>query len=243
MPSPTEVAAVNLPRGALAEVTIESLDVRLEPDGSAELVDIPEGNPIALGGRVLIVGDPFAGRGSLWYPVGFTDMDASPPVGWVSAGTAAAPSLRVDDHPCPDASLGAIAGLSAIQRLGCYGSSSLTFAAHQAATPPDIGFLPPECPEEGPMWLACTGGVPNWVNDDGGTGGLLMLYFDPATKILPTGLAPVGKTGPGYEIQGHFNDPSSVGCTSGAEPGSVQQMESWLGCASRFVVERLTLTR
>jgi hypothetical protein len=246
-PSPSAGVAISLPKGTLAVVAVETLDVMAAPSPSAELLDLPEANanPLSLGAIVLIVGEPLEAEGARWYPVGFGLRDGNPPVGWVTAGTSTTPSLRVADSACPGgATLAIIAGLSAIQRLACYGSTSLHFTAHQASTPPGIGFLPPECPDVGPAWLACEGGVPSWVNSDGtATGGPgLMLYFDPATGIKPTRLALVGKTGPTYDIRGHFNDPAAADCTSGADPGSREELESWLGCATKFVVERLART-
>jgi hypothetical protein len=136
----------------------------------------------------------------------------------------------------------AIAGLSGIERIACYGSRSMSITARQAALAPDGlgGACQPEAGQPG--WMVCQHVNYNWVNEDGGpiyrSVPTLNLYFDPATGIAPTYLAPSGTTGPAYQIRGHFMDSAALRCPPRGA-GTLAYYDSWLSCAIEFVVEDL----
>lgn len=229
-----------------AAVNVDALNLRDGPCRAGHLIAAPGlTNPVKRATLVIILGGPIAYGGYRWYPVG-VDLGPEwvyPAAGWVAAGTTSDTWLRRVTPSCPTPSLDAIAGLSPIERLACYGSRSLTFTAHQAAAPPDAGFGG-ACEAAGLQagWLICDHINYNFVNADGGPAqgpGMLKLFFDPSRGIKPLGLAPVGTTGPAYQISGHFSDVSAPWCSEGISVDSVDAFGAWLICETAFVVEDL----
>ena len=244
-PSPTATPVPPLATLSLARVTVDSVNLRAAPSAGAALITDPNAHtPLGTDDRVLVLAGPMSGDGYLWYQVAL-EHDPSlsaldDTVGWIAAGTATDPWLEADTTPCPQPTVTDIAALPLIARFACYGSTSLTFDAHQAALPPDAGLGGAcEAPDGTPDWMVCDNINHSWVNDDGGTSWLLLLHFDPATSIHPTGLAAVGTTGPALEITGHFNDPAAADCVTVADPTGNEGMSQWLTCATKFVVEAL----
>lgn len=234
----------------LSVVTVKALNVRVAPSPTARLLDaFGLTNPLPKGTRVLVLGDAVKAGGYLWYPVApSTDRVLEPPVGWVAAGTSSEDWLRPDTTPCPEPTIVTLLGLSDVQHLACYGSSSIAFVARQVTLPPDAG-LGGACElrtSAQPRWLICDNVPDNLVSLDGvweASGDVppvfLRLFFDPATGIPPTGLAPAGTTGSTFRIQGHFGDPAATQCAAGATKGTLLYLGDWLHCARQFVVEAL----
>jgi hypothetical protein len=243
-PTPTPVPLPDLPVGTLAKVVPSSVNVRTEPSASApQVTDVTDtALSVAAGQDVLVLGSPLWHEGYWWLLVGVpqsSGLYAAPiPVGWVARGTATEEWLVADDAPCPQPTVTVLGELSGIQRVGCYGSSSLTFDAHVAALPPDAGLggvcgvLDPY-----PAWLMCDNVNYNWVNADGGPDWVLQLHFDPGTGLTATGLAGEGTIGPPVRIVGHFDDPASTGCIQGDGPTTLEAQSQRLTCSAKFVVE------
>ncbi len=247
-PTVSPTAAPVLAALTLVRVTVSTLNVRVAPSASGKLLQPPAFPPVSLpltsGSRVLVLSGPVQADGYAWYAVGLP-MDpkvstALIPVGWVAGASGATPWLVPDTRSCPTPGVQAIATLTGIERIGCFGSSTLSFAAHQTAEPPDAG-LGGTCgaPADQPAWLVCENINYSWVNADGGTTGLLLLHFDPATGISPTNLAAPNTTGPAYQITGHFDDTAAQACGDTSDPTNLAEMSAWLTCASEFVVETL----
>jgi hypothetical protein len=233
---------------SLAQVGASTLNVRIAPSASATLLDPPAylglTLPLPRDARVLVLGGPVQADGYTWYAVGLaqdpTLTSAEIQVGWVAGASGTTPWLVPDAAGCPTPGVAALGALAGIERVGCFGASSLHFGAHQTAEPPDGGFGGACQPPAGqPGWLVCDNINHSWVNEDGGTTGLLLLHFDPATGITPTGLAPVNTTGPAYQITGHFDDQAANACGDTSDPTKLDQLSAWLTCASEFVVETL----
>ncbi len=248
-PSATPIAA--LTKLSLATVAAASLNVRVAPSASAALLKVASfaggKNPLTSGDQVLVVDGPVDAGGYRWYAVGLTQdpgfTSASVPVGWVAGASGTTAWLLPNTSKCPTPGVTAIAALSLVARVGCYGSGPMTFTAHQAATPPEGGLGGACLPPPGqPGWLVCDNIGYDWVNADGGTTWSLLLHFDPATGIPATGLAPVGTTGPAYQITGHFDDPAAQACSANTSPNDVGELSDWLTCASKFVVDKLTIS-
>ncbi len=250
-PSPTPAATPIPPLAklSLATVAVGSLNVRVAPSASAALLKVPTfaggKNPLTSGDQVLVVDGPVDADGYRWYAVGLSQdpgyTSASTPVGWVAAASGATAWLVPDTNACPKPGVTAISAMSFIARVGCFGPGSISFAAHQAAIPLDAGLGGACQPPPGqPGWLVCDNIGYDWVNADGGTTWLLLLHFDPATGVSPTGLAPVGTIGPAYQITGHFDDPAAQACSANTDPKDVGQLSDWLTCATKFVVETLS---
>lgn len=247
-PAPTE----DLPDPPLAgqmvvaRVTAVALNVRSGPTTSATRLKDVLGATLSLaaGDYVLVLTDPTWAEGNWWYLAGVpqdSGLYAAPiPVGWVAGGTLAEPWLEPDSSACPVVAVTTLAELPAVERVGCFGSTSLTFDARIAALPPDAG-LGGSCDVEDayPRWLMCDHINYNWVNADGGTTWELQLHFDPDTGVAPTGLADVGTTGRAVSVSGHFSDPAAADCVIDPDASSLVGRSQWLTCASRFVVESI----
>jgi hypothetical protein len=228
----------------LARVTAVALNVRTGPTTSATRLNDVTGTPLSLaaGDYVLVLADPVWGGDNWWYLAGVpqdSGLYAAPiPVGWVAGGALPEPWLEPDSSACPVATVTTLAELPAVERVGCFGSTTLTFQARIAAVPPDAG-LGGSCDVEDtyPRWLMCDHINYNWINADGGTNWLLQLHFDPDTGVQPTGLADVGTTGQPVSVSGHFSDPAASDCVIDPDPSSLNGQSQWLTCATKFVVE------
>ncbi len=230
-------------------VAVDALNVRNEPCLAAPLIgEAPRStNPLGKGTLVVTLSGPVIVDGYRWYAVGL-DVDlgwAIPAAGWIAAGTTSDSWLRPAALSCPEPSLATIAALTLVKRLACYGSTSLTIEAHQAAIPADAGFGG-GCGDVDPLqpaWLWCWNINYNFVNSDGGPLGngqpTLNLFYDPARGIKPLGLAPVGTTGPAYEIVGHFGDIAAPRCALAFDSNTAAFYQAWIICETEFVVEAL----
>jgi hypothetical protein len=236
-PSEQPIAGPELAPLSMAVVSATELNVRVAPSTSAALFDaLLVKTPLPKGSRVLILDGPVDADGHPWYMVGI-DSEVGAPVAWVAAAApSGTPWLRPDEAACPEGDLRRISALTSIQRLGCFGSRSLSFIARQTTAPEDTGFGGTCAPDQ-PRWLVCEGY--DWVNADGEPDASLVLYFDPAVGIEPTGLAEPGSVGELWSIQGHFGDAASPGCASGLAPDTIEYRSAWLGCATLFVVEKI----
>ena len=243
-PTPTagSTAAPAIQKGMLAEVLIAGLDVRTEPSSSAPIVT--RGNAPAqlnVGEAILVLSDPDRVDETWWVRVGIGEgrgsYRGSVVVGWVEGGTRDDPWMAENDSACREPTFAGLLEMSALERLTCLGSDSITFRAHQASVIRGIG-LGGACNTGQPAgWLLCDNINYNLINSDGGTEWQFLLHFDPATGIPETELADPGETGALLRITGHFDDPASHLCVTAADAASNQAVAERLTCAIKFVVE------
>lgn len=191
-----------------------------------------------------MLGGPQWADGNWWLMVALhqdSGLYAAPiPVGWAAAGTRSDPWIEATSPSCPIPSVTTLSELQGIDRVACFGSSSLTFDARIASAPPE-GGLGGACDVEDayPRWLMCDHINYNWVNADGSADWLLQLHFDPDAGTAPTGLADAGATGPAIRVTGHFDDPAAEGCVIASDPDGAEGQSQWLTCAAKFVVEAI----
>jgi hypothetical protein len=227
---------------ALATVRVNGLEVRTDRGTAAPVLDdiYAGGNKVRLdaGDHVLVLSNALWADGMWWVKIA---TGRHMIVGFVAAGTRADPWVEEDNAWCPGAgpSLATLANLSGIEALGCYASIPLTFMAYPATVPPGVGFGGAcEPPPTYPAWLVCDNINYNWVNRDGGYAAELLLHFDPATGIPPTGLATEGSVNPQLQITGHFDDPAAEACAP-IPPTTREEVAAWLTCRTLFVVEQI----
>jgi len=235
----------------LATVLVTALNVRVTAGLTAPVLDdrygVYQANGkvvLAAADHVLVISDPIWADGRWWLEIADDRAGSRVPpiIGFVAAGAPSDPWVKADNGACPGAapSLGAIAALSGIERLGCYGSTPLSFAAYRTSIPPDAG-LGGAC-DPGPSlpgWLVCDNINHNDVNSDGGHTSQLLLHFDPATGIAPTGLVVDGDPNPLLHIVGHFDDPAAGSCAP-SPPVTLDDLAAVLACRTLYVVERIS---
>jgi hypothetical protein len=235
--TPANTAAPAIGDGQLVEVVPHDLELQVAASTSAATVTLDDHDVVLQAGqKVLVLSDPTSADGLWWLRVAVdgTDRD-SVLVGWVVAGTV--DDARVTDATpsCPEPTL-AMAGMTPLERFGCYRSQRITFTAYQASAVEGLGGACAFDAPAPPGWLMCDNINYNWVNSDGGTDWQFLLHFDPAVGIAPTGLA-MGTTGPELTITGHFNDPAAGDCVTESDPTSDLAKAQRLSCAVKFVVE------
>jgi hypothetical protein len=247
-PTPDADTAPVFQNWALATIRVDRLNVRAGRSTQAAILDDPfdlyhaRGNVrLAKGDHVFVISNAVWADGYWWLEI-VTDrvgVAGSLQVGYVAAGTRADPWVEADNSWCPGEgpSLATLLRLSSIERVGCYSSSPLTFRAYRATEPLD-GGLGGAC-DPGPSrpgWLVCDNINHNWVNRDGGYDWELLLHFDPAAGIAPTGLATAGESNPRLTITGHFDDAAAQSCISG-EPTTLEETAAYWACTTLFVVQ------
>jgi hypothetical protein len=162
-------------------------------------------------------------------------------IGWVEAGTVAAPRVKgadVEFCPGPEPTLTQLLSLTPLELYWCTQGAAITFEAYPWTVPDDAGLGGACVPASTtPSWLYCDNINYNFVNRDGGTTAELRLHFDPATGVEP----PTPGSGQLLRITGHFGDESSVLCAAEAGPDATSLEGSALtvACLGRFVVESI----
>lgn len=248
--TPNEATRPVYQNEALATVRVNNLNVRAAAGLSAPVLDDEYGAYAAngkvvlnAGDHVLVISDARWADGLWWLEIANNRVASNAPavVGFVAAGTPAAPWVEEDNAFCPGAgpSLTALLSLSGVERLGCYSSTPLTFPAFRATLPPDAGLGGACDPGPKPEWLVCDNINYNWVNRDGGTAWEFLLHFDPATGISPTGLTPEGSVNPQLQITGHFNDEGALACAPNPWD-TIEEAAAQVTCRTLFVVEQST---
>lgn len=245
--TPDEASRPLFQNEALATVRVDGLEVRSAAGLSAPVLDDPFGEyagngtvVLDAGDRVLVIGDATWSDGQWWLKIATDRVESAVVVGFVAAGTPGAPSVEEDNAFCPGEgpSLTELIGLTGVERLGCYASIPLSFAAYRATVPPDAGLGGACDPGTRPEWLVCEHINYNWVNPDGGTDWDFLLHFDPALGIPETGLIPQGSANPQIEITGHFDDQAAILCAPNP-PTSIEEAAAYVTCRTLFVVEAL----
>jgi hypothetical protein len=234
----------------LATVRVNGLNVRAEQSTQAPVLDDTYGLygaggkvRLAAGDHVFVISSAEWADGRWWLMIATdrVDLPGTVQVGYVAAGTRADPWVAGDNAWCPGEgpSLSALLRLSGIERVGCYSSARLSFRAYRATEPPD-GGLGGACESAPtvPRWLVCDNINYNWVNRDGGDEWELLLHFDPATGIAPTGLAKEGSPNPRMTVKGHFDDAAAQRCAPDP-PTTLEETAAYWTCATLFVVEKI----
>lgn len=174
-------------------------------------------------------------RDAGWYHIEFSIRDGGVPedvFGWIEAERNSTELLRpVSLSPCPDIAPDVtwIAGMSAAERLSCFGDSDLTFKGYIIGRSAAGALYTGE-----PAWLA-NEAEQAIVQNQGPAleGGQLELHFSPDIDVS----APPGAF---VAITGHFDDARAESCrrrgTTTAVPDPTES-ESVLWCRQRFVVE------
>jgi hypothetical protein len=230
-------------------VRVNSLNVRAAAGLSAPVLNDesnsygPDGKvQLNAGDHVLVISDAKWADGRWWLEIATDRVASNAPavVGFVAAGTHAAPWVEEDNAFCPGAgpSLTALLSLSGVERLGCYSSTPLSFPAFRATLLPDgLGGACDPGPTH-PEWLVCDNINHNWVNRDGGAKWEFLLHFDPAVGISPTGLSPEGSVNPQLQITGHFNDEAALDCAPNPWD-TIEDAAAQVTCRTLFVVEQV----
>jgi hypothetical protein len=248
--TPDEATRPIFANEALATVRVNDLNVRASRSTSARILD-NAGEPVQLrtGDHVLVISNATWAEGRWWLEIGTDQVRADQPlydplaiIGFVAAGTRADPWVEEDNAWCPgDPPLTTLIGLSAVERLGCFGSAQINFTAYRWTKPADAGLGGLCEPPNYPLWLVCDNVNWSWVNRDGGAGWEFLLHFDPARGIPPTDYVDEGATNPQLRITGHFDDPSAQLCDP-MVPTTPDAILEWGGltCRTHFVVEQIS---
>ena len=245
--TPDEASRPTLQGETLATVRVNGLNLRTDHSTAAPVAEwLGDKVQLNAGDNVLVLGPPVWGDGRWWHEIATDGVRQDQPlydpvalIGFVAAGTRADPWLKEDNAWCPtgDSSLATLLSLTAVERLGCYRSTSLTFSAYAAKAIDGLGGVC-EPPAPVPAWLICDGTNYNWVNRHGDKAWEFNLYFDPATGIKETGFAPDGPLKL-RQITGHFDDPAAKDCvlpSATIGEGTVTR----LTCRTHFVAEKVT---
>jgi hypothetical protein len=234
---------------AIAEVTVDDLNLRMQPGSAAEVR-----GQLQTGARVFVIGAPQEREGVRWYRVavvsgpypGCAQSEPCPDdIGWIGEnGTPAEPWLRPADLACPESPISAdqLASLHPLERLHCYGGNDLIVTG--TLTTPLTGLEAPI--RYDPFWLA----APITRFAFRGTQGLLWLRFEQppanladgniirATLAMEHELAPKCTTS---VIPGYFGP-----IPSGQSPPPVELPERArvvLECRTQLVVKSFDLLR
>jgi hypothetical protein len=142
---------------AIAEVTVDDLNLRMQPDPAAEVR-----GQLQTGARVFVIGAPQEGFGLRWYRVAVVtgpyrgcgqDQFCPDDIGWIAEnGTGAEPWLSLAEVSCPESPISAdqLIALHPLVRLHCYGGNDLTVTG--TVVTPLTGLEGPI--RYDPFWLA-----------------------------------------------------------------------------------------
>lgn len=223
-PVPTsgfEAPAGILPPNSRARVTLDGLRIREQAGVTGAVLDtLPADSVVEVSGWW----GPSVVDGIEWYAVVYhTDR-----FGYAAAGADGNRYLELLPPRCeeiePD--LATLKGITAWERLACFGNRSLTFTGTYGC--PVCGAFEPGTYEPG--WLASPENL-NYL----GWPDILTLHFAPEDGLD----APAN--GSIVRVTGHFNDPASATCMIGppaGEPGpNVDPVMAELYCREQFVVD------
>jgi hypothetical protein len=257
-PTPSSsLAAGAITIDGLAKSTVDSLRVRATPGTAGALL-----GTIDTGQLGFVVAGPVSADGYAWYQLAALGLPPTagcePPVqtnpftcpdwlGWVAAGQPDQPWLAATTLPCPASPMNLDALLSgpsplgprtALERLACYGSTSIHVRGWWPQIPADAG-LGGACGNvvsPNPAWLVCQNVNYNWlvISESAGFEGVPMkISIDPATGVT---MPPRGQW---VEVVGHLDDPAARDCAplGGGQQDPVRMV---LDCRSEFVAESVT---
>jgi hypothetical protein len=257
-PSPVPNDASEPPalvEGGLAEVLIDGLNVREAAGLSSPVITFQYGDfnalqtvshQLAAGAHAIVLDGPVEADGQWWFQLA-TGQPLLPPrtvfIGWAAAGTVADPWLQADSTWCPSGpGVADLIGLTNLERLGCYGSESLTFDAAGVRYPQSAG-LGGACQSDpaAPRWLICDNVNYSYVTPPGGDDSQsFLLHFDP--NGTQPWVDPLTTQGVPMRITGHFDDPAAADCAIGFDDAAAAVVPI-TECRTLFVVDSLTVTQ
>jgi hypothetical protein len=250
-PSPA-VSAIVI--DGLAKSTVDGLTVRATPGtAGAQLGTIDTGQ---LG---FVVAGPVSADGYAWYqlaaaqpqpnagctfPIQTNPFNCPAWFGWVAAGQPGGqPWLEATSLPCPASPMNAevlineptpLGYRTALERLACYGSSSIRVRGWFPKIPNDAG-LGGACGPASPVsWLVCQNINYNGLvasESAGFSSAWLKVTINPATGVT------MPARGQWVEVVGHFDDPAARNCTPTTGQSSFGDV---LTCRGEFVAESVT---
>lgn len=239
----------------LAKSTVDGLTVRATPGtAGARLGTIDTG---AMG---FVLAGPVSADGYAWYqlaalglppnagcepPFQTTPFNCPDWLGWVAAGQPGSqPWLAPTTLPCPASPMNLEALIlepaprTPLERLACYGSTSIRVRGWWPQIPDDAGLggacgrvVPPN-----PAWLVCQNINYNGlsISESAGFEGVgVKISIDPATGVT---MPPRGQW---VEVVGHLDDPAARDCAPVAS-GDQDPVKVVLTCRSELVAESVT---
>lgn len=251
-PSPAATAIVI---DALARSTVDGLRVRATPGTSgAQLGTIDTGQ------LAFVMAGPVSADGYEWYQLAAPGLPPNagcePPVqtnpfscpdwlGWVAAGQPGSqPWLEATELPCLASPMNLEtlimepAPRTPLERLACYGSTSIRVRGWWPQIPDDAG-LGGACGRvvaPNPAWLVCQNVNYNGlsISESAGFEGVqVKISIDPATGVT---MPPRGQW---VEVVGHLDDPAARDCAPVAS-GDQDPVRVVLTCRTEFVPESVT---
>jgi hypothetical protein len=242
----------------LAESTVDSLRVRATPGTAGALL-----GTIDTGQVGFVVAGPVSADGYAWYqlaalglppnagcepPVQTTPFTCPDWLGWVAAGQPGQPWLEATTLPCPASPMNlealiddpALGPRTALERLACYGSTSIRVRGWWPQIPDGAGLggLCGPVVKPNPFWLVCQNVNYNGlvISESAGFEGLGMkISIDPATGVT---MPPRGQW---VEVVGHLDDPAARDCAPPSGTGGEQDpVKVVLTCRGELVAESVT---
>lgn len=245
-------AAPDLPTDTVVATTVEGLTVRSDPGLEGERLGTLDGGALSF-----VAGGPTDADGLRWYRVsglglppnsGCAGPEETDPFtcpvwfGWVAAASESGePWLVEHELACPEEPHSAeslAVGRTALERLACLGSESITFRGYWPELPEGAGLGGACVPQDEPSgWLLCQNINYNHVvvdesEDAFGIG--LTVSIDPASGVS------MPERGTWIEVTAHLDDPAAQGCDDAAAdfPEPERQPEQYvLDCRVALVVE------
>lgn len=259
-PTPsTSPAASAIVVDGLAESTVDSLRVRATPGTAGTLL-----GTIDTGQLGFVVAGPVSADGYAWYQLAALGLPPNagcePPVqtnpftcpdwlGWVAAGQPGGePWLAATTLPCPTSPMNldavvyptALGPRTPLERLACYGSTSIRVRAWWPEVPDGAGLGGACGPvvDPNPGWLVCQNINYNGlvISESAGFGGFgMQISIDPASGVT---MPPRGQW---VEVVGHLDDPAARDCAPVSTVGVEQDpLKVVLSCRTEFVPESVT---
>ncbi|HEX5039816.1 MAG TPA: SH3 domain-containing protein [Candidatus Limnocylindria bacterium] len=210
-PQPTPVPNPVLANGAIADVAVDELNVRVAGSSSAEVL-----GQLRAGARVFIIGAPVAEGDTNWYRVavvsgafaGYTpcpNYGCSEGIGYVATPITGDAWLEEVEIGCPSSPMTAtdLVELLPLERLHCFGNDDIVVTG--MIDTPCCGYVGPIAYE--PAWLARPANTAYFAD-----AAMIQFRTDPAAGLASP------ERGDVVRATGHFDDPASPECRAFGDP-------------------------